>query len=104
MITNKVLEFLSIQTVISSKATGLKISDKELEFSDKSMGRHMKAIGLMTNKKVLERLTGKMAQITRVTTKPVIAMDKALIDMQMDQSMKEASKTTMLTAMEFSLM
>ena len=29
MITNKVLEFLSIQTVISSKATGLKISDKE---------------------------------------------------------------------------
>ena len=104
MITNKVLEFLSIQTVISFKVTGLKINDKELEFSDKSMGRHMKAIGLMTNKKVLERLTGKMAQITRVTTKPVIAMDKALIDMQMDQSMKEASKTTMLTAMEFSLM
>ena len=104
MITNKVLEFLSIQTVISSKETGLKISDKELEFSDKSMGLHMKEIGQMTNKKVLERRTGRMDQIIRGTTRLVIAMDKALIDMQMDQSMKGASKTTMLTAMEFSLM
>ena len=32
IITNRVLEFLSIQTVISSRAAGLKISDKELEF------------------------------------------------------------------------
>ena len=64
----------------------------------------MKAIGQMTNKKVLERQTGKMDQIIRDTIKLVIAMDKALIDMQMDQFMKEASKTTMLTAMEFSLM
>ena len=104
MITNKVLEFLSIQTVISTRETGLKISDKELEFLDKPMGLHTKAIGQMTNKKVLERQTGEMDQIIRDTTRLAIAMGKALIDMQMDQSMKEASKTTMLTAMEFSLM
>ena len=58
----------------------------------------------MTSKKVLERQTGKMDQIIKDTTRLVIAMGKALTDMQMDLSMKEASKTTMLTAMEFSLM
>ena len=104
MITNRVLEFLSIQTVISSKATGLEISDKELVFSDKSMELHMKEIGQMTSKKVLERQTGKMDQIIKDTTRLVIATGKAHTDMQMDQYMKEASKTTMLTAMEFSLM
>ena len=104
IITNRVLEFLSIQTVISSREAGLKISDKELVFSDKPMGQHMKAIGQMTSKRVSERQTGKMDQIIRDTTRLVIGMDKALIDMPMDQSMKETFKTTMLTVMEFSLM
>ena len=104
MITNKVLGFLSIQTVISIKETGLKISDKELEFSDKPMGLHTKAIGQMTSKRVLERLTGEMDQIIRDTTRLAIATGKALTGTRTDQSMKEASKTTMLTDMVFSLM
>ena len=84
------------------KGNGTKIKDQALVSSGKLMERPMMETGLTISKKAQEGQIGKMVQITKVITRPVKGMVKALIDIQMVQFMKDVFKTTMLMVTESS--